>query len=314
MSFGGPEALGVHEVPTPEPDVGEVRIRVRAAAVSPTDTHVRVGTYGPVGEAPPYVPGMDAAGVVDAVGSSASSARDGELPWQVGDRVMAFALPHGPHGGAYAEYLVGPWQSMARIPMNADLVSASTLPMNGLTAYQALEKLALDPGQVLAITGAAGTLGSYTLALAKWAGLTVVADAAEADRPWLEESGADHVVPRGAGFVDAVRDLYPNGVDAVMDGAVLDATVVPAIRKGGKLATVRFWEGPEARGIETHVIRVRDEYRSHHKLDFLRARVEDGTLKLRVAGTLPAERASEAHRRLEAGGVRGRIVLAFDGV
>jgi NADPH2:quinone reductase len=310
--FGGPEALGVHEVPTPEPGPGEVRIRVRAAAVSPTDTHVRAGTRGPVRDAPPYVPGMDAAGVVDRVGPPTGA--DGGPPWAVGDEVMAFAVPQGPHGGAYVEYLVGPWQSMARIPRGTDLVAASTLPMNGLTAHQALEKLALSPGEVLAVTGAAGTLGSYTVALAKRAGLTVVADAADKDRARVEELGADHVLPRGDGFVAAVRDLYPDGVDAVVDAAVLDAAVVPAVRDGGSLATVRFWEGPQERGIRTHVVRVRDEYHSHEKLDFLRARVEDGTLRLRVADTVPAENAAEAHRRLEAGGVRGRLVITFDDV
>lgn len=312
--FGGPEALEVHEVPTPEPGPGEVRIRVRAAAVSPTDTHVRAGTYGPVREAPPYVPGMDAAGVVDRVGPPAGGGDNGASPWAVGDEVMAIALPHGPHGGAYAEYLVGPWRSMARVPRGTDLVAASTLPMNGLTAHQALEKLALSPGEVLAVTGAAGTLGGYTVALAKRAGLSVVADAAERDLASVAELGADHVLPRGEAFVDAVRDLYPDGVDAVVDAAVLDAAVVPAIRDGGGLATVRFWEGPRERGIQTHVVRVRDEYRSHEKLDVLRFRVEDGTLRLRVAGALPAEDAAEAHRRLEAGGVRGRLVLTFGDV
>jgi NADPH2:quinone reductase len=308
--FGGPEALKIHQVPIPQPGPGEVRIRVRAAAVSPTDTHVRAGTYGPIRDAPPYVPGMDAAGVVDLVGPPTAA-----MPrWKVGDAVMAFALPHGPHGGAYAEYLVGPSQSMARIPRDTDLVAASTLPMNGLTAHQALEKLALSPGEVLAVTGAAGTLGSYTVALAKRTGVTVVADAAEADRPWVESLGADHVLPRGDGFVEAVRALYPGGVDAVMDAAVLDSAAVPAIRDSGRLATVRFWEGPRARGIRTHVVRVREEYHSYRKLDFLRDRVEDGTLRLRVAETVPAENAAEAHRLLEAGGVRGRLVLTFGDV
>ncbi|MCC5698933.1 hypothetical protein LH612_37945, partial [Klebsiella pneumoniae] len=79
------------------------------------------------------------------------------------------------------EKLVGPWRSMARIPEGVDFAAASTLPMNGLTAYQALEKLDLSPGQTLAVTGAAGTLGGYVVQLAKHRGLTVVADAAEKD-------------------------------------------------------------------------------------------------------------------------------------
>lgn len=302
-TFGGPEELGVHEVPTPEPGPGEVRLRVKAAAVSPTDTHLVLGSYAKRLGEPPHVPGMDAAGVVDAVGP--------DCPWQVGDELMAIAVPTGPRGGAYVEQLVGPWQSMARIPAGTDLVAASTLPMNGLTAVQALEKLDVQPGEVLAVTGAAGTLGSYVVALAKRAGITVVADTSESDRPWLESLGADHVLPRGEAFVPAVREIYPDGVDAVVDAAVLNDAVLPALRDGGRLATVRYWKGADERGITTHVVSVGDEYLSHDKLADLAARVEDGTLELRVAGTVPAEEAAEAHRRLAKGGLRGRLVLTW---
>lgn len=301
--FGAPDALRGHEVPVPHPRVGEVRIRVRAAAVNPTDTHVRCGTYDTSGKVPPIVPGMDAPGVVDEVGP--------DTPWAVGDELMGIALPTGQHGGAYTEYLVGPWDSMARVPAGTTLVASSTLPMNGLTAHQALEKLDLRRGQTLAVTGAAGTLGSYTVALAKRAGVTVVADASEQDQEWVESLGADHIVPRGQGVADDIRARFPDGVDAVVDTAVLDEKMLPAIADGGQLATVRFWEAPAERGITTQVVRVRDEYRSHAKLDFLRQRVEDSTLALRVADTVAADDAAEAHRRLEAGGVRGRLVLIF---
>lgn len=299
--FGGPDALRCHDVPDPHPGKGEARIRVLAAAVNPTDTHVRCGTFGRLPKGPPYVPGMDAAGVIDEVGSG--------CPWEVGDEVMAIALPTGEHGGAYAEHLVGPWESMARIPSGCDAVAASTIPMNGLTAVQTLDALALVPGQVLAVTGAAGTLGSYIVALAKRAGLTVVADSADKDRSWVESLGADHVVPRGENVADAIRALFPHGVHRVADAAVLDTAIVPAIADHGRLATTRFWQGPNERGIKTHAVQVREEYRSHAKLNRVRALVEDGTLPVRVAGTLPAHRAPEAHQRLEAGGLRGRLVL-----
>jgi len=301
--FGGPDALRCHEAPDPHPGPGEARIRVLAAAVNPTDTHVRCGTFGRLQKGPPYLPGMDAAGVVDEVGTG--------CPWEVGDEVMAIALPTGEHGGAYAEFLVGPWESMARIPSGCDVFSASTLPMNGLTARHALDALALSQGEVLAVTGAAGTLGSYTVALAKGAGLTVVADAGDVDHPWVQSLGADYVVPRGDGVAEAIRKVFPHGVHGVVDAAVLGAAIVSAIAAHGRLATVRSWEGPDERGIKTHVVRVREEYRSHAKLDRLRVQAEDGTLRLRVAGTLSADQEPEAHRRLEAGGLRGRLVLRF---
>ncbi|MCD1145995.1 NADP-dependent oxidoreductase [Kocuria sp. LUK] len=301
--FGGPEALAVHEVPEPHPGPGEVRIRVRAAAVSPTDTVLRAGGQPMDGRTPPFVPGMDAAGVVDEVGEGSR--------WRPGESVMAIALPRGEHGGAYAEYLIAPDDSVARVPEGADLAAASTLPMNGLTALQILEVLDLEPEQVLAVTGAAGTLGNYVVELAKHEGLTVVADAADKDLELVESLGADHVVARGDDVAARIREFYPDGVDALVDAAVLDEKAAPAVRDGGGFATVRYWDGDPGRGITVHRIAVPREYRSGDKLDRLRRLVEDGVLSLRVAGTLPAEQAAEAHRLLEGGGVRGRLVLTF---
>ena len=302
-TFGGPEALEVLEAPEPHAGPGEVRIRVRAAAVSPTDTMLRSGAQDMGGLEPPYIPGMDAAGTVDEVGEGAG--------WQIGDEVMALALPRSERGGAYAEYLVAPADSVARIPGGIGLEAASTLPMNGLTAVQALEKLALAEGQVLAVTGAAGTLGNYLIQLAKEAGLTVVADAADKDAPLVAALGADYVVARGDDVADRIRELFPDGVDALADGAVLDAKAAGAVRDNGGFATFRGWNGEPGRGITVHPIWVREEYHSGAKLDRLRVLAEADLLSPRIADVLPAERAAEAHRRLEAGGLRGRIVLTF---
>lgn len=304
--FGGPEALAIHDVAEPHAGPGQVRIKVRAIAVSPTDTGVRTGGNTAVTEAkePPYVPGMDAAGVIDEVGDGAGFA--------IGDEVMAMALPAGEHGGAYVSLLVADADSVAHTPAGTGLEAASTLPMNGLTAMQALRRLDLQPGQVLAVTGAAGTLGGYTIQLAKHAGLTVVADFAEKDWQLIEETGADHLVPRGADVAQHIRALYPEGVDGLLDAAVQHEVALPAVKDGGGFATVRGFNGPTERGITIHQVSVPADYHSGGKLDGLRELVEAGQLTLRVADVLPAERAAEAHTRLEAGGVRGRLVLVFD--
>ncbi|WP_043447244.1 NADP-dependent oxidoreductase [Arthrobacter sp. L77] len=302
--FGGPEVLTVQDLPEPRPGQKEVRIRVRAAAVSPTDTNVRTGAYDMSQSEPPYMPGMDAAGVIDEVGEGST--------WSVGDEVMAIALPLGSYGGAYVEYLVAPDDSIARIPTNTTLEEAATLPMNGLTAVQILELAALQPGQVIAVTGGAGTLGNYTIQLAKQQGLVVITDAAPKDRPLVEGLGADHVLERGADLADRIREIFPDGVDAVADTALLHDDVVPALRDQGVFVSVRGWKGDRpTRGIRFEAVWVFDEYLSAAKLDGLRQAVEDGILTPRVADTLPAEDAPEAHRRLEAGGVRGRLVLTF---
>jgi NADPH2:quinone reductase len=301
--FGGPEVLTVQHLPEPHPGKEEVRIKVRAAAVSPTDTNVRTGAYDMSQSEPPYMPGMDAAGVIDEVGEGST--------WNVGDKVMAIALPLGQHGGAYAEYLIAPDDSIARIPAGTTLEEASTIPMNGLTAVQILELVALQPGQVIAVTGGAGTLGNYTIQLAKQQGLVVVADAAPKDRDLVQGLGADHVLDRGAGLADRIRGIFPDGVDAVADTALLHEDAVPALRDQGVFVSVRGWKGEPTRGIRFEAAWVFDEYHSAAKLDGLRQAVEDGILTPRMADTLPAEDAPEAHRRLEAGGVRGRLVLAF---
>jgi NADPH:quinone reductase len=304
--FGGPEALHVVELPEPVAGPGEVRIRVRAAAVNPTDTGLRSGARAAQLKdiPPPYVPGMDVAGVIDQIGDGVG----GEL--RAGDRVMAIVVPLGSHGG-YSEWVAVPAESVARVPAGATDEQAATLPMNGLTVRMALDLLGLEPGQTLAVTGAAGAVGGYAIQLAKADGLRVIADASAADERLVKELGADIVVARGDDVAERVRAALPEGADGLVDGAVLDELVIPAVRDGGKIATVRGFRGEEQRGITFHPVFVRSYAREQAKLDRLRQQAEDGQVTLRVARTLPAEQAAEAHRILEAGGTRGRLVLLF---
>lgn len=305
LDFGGPEMLRVVELPEPtEPGRGSIRIRVRAAAVNPADIAMR-SRRGPAQPAsPPYVFGMDAAGVIEQIGEGT------DTHLKVGDEVMAIVIPQGSYG-AYSEQVVVPVESVAPIPVGTTLPEAATLPMNGLTARLALDELALNPGNTLAVTGAAGALGGYTIQLAKSDGLTVIADASEADESLVRKLGADHVIRRGQDFGAQVRAIVPEGADAVLDCALLDDLVVPAVRDGGAIATVRGFQGEAQRGIVFHPVYVPKYARESEKLDRLRRQVEDGQLTLRVAKTFPAEHAADAHRMLEGGGVRGRLVLEF---
>lgn len=304
--FGGPEALHLVDVPAEPLGPGQVRVRVSAATVNPTDTYSRNGTYAqrdPVKEFP-YVPGMDVAGVLAEIGEGV------ELGIDVGEHVMGVVVPTGAHGG-YREDVVLPAASVARVPAGASDAAASTLPMNGLTARMALDAMALTPGQVLAVTGAAGAFGGYVVQLAKAEGLTVVADAKEEDEQLVRGLGADVVVRRGDGVADRIREQFPDGVDGLADGAVQDAAVLPAVKDGGAVATVRGYRGDGQRDLRVFPVMVRDYSEEPGKLDGLREQVEAGVLTLRVAQTFPAADAAEAHRRLEAGGVRGRLVLTF---
>jgi NADPH2:quinone reductase len=303
-TFGGHEVLKIVDLPEPHPGPGEVRIQVRAAAVNPTDTGLRAGASRSYLKSPaPHVPGMDAAGVIDEVGAGTD--------WAVGDEVMAVVSPVGPRGGAYASQIVVPADSVARIPSGSKFAAASTLPMNGLTARMSLDQLALRPGQTIGVTGAAGAYGGYVVQLAKADGLRVIADGSEADEALVAGLGADVVVRRGDDVAERIRHVVAEGVDGLADGALLDAKVLPAIRDGGGLAVVRGWSGPSERGITIHQTRVRDYLHHQAALDRLRQQVEEGALTVRVAAVMPAEQAVAAHRQLEAGGTRGRLVLEF---
>lgn len=305
LEFGGPEQLRVVEVPEPQAGPGEVRIRVHAAAVNPTDTGFRAGAYGarPGDHDAPWIPGADAAGVIDQVGEGTS--------WQVGDEVVAITVPASAHGGAYADQVVVPAEQVVRLPAGVDMVAGSTLLMNALTARLSLNAMNLRPGQTIAVTGAAGTYGGYVVQLAKADGLRVIADSKPADKELVRGLGADDIVARGADVAQRIREVVPDGVDAVADGAVQNEAVLPAVRDGGTVVTVRGWSGPAERGITVHSVMVYASAHRNHLLDRLRQQAEEGTITLRVARTFPAAQAADAHRLLEAGGVRGRIVLDF---
>ena len=304
--FGGPDALRVVELPDPQAGPGEVRIRVFAAAVNPTDTGLRSGARAAQLKdvPPPYVPGMDVAGVVDQIGPQTST------DLRPGDQVMAIVLPHGSHGG-YRELIALPAESVVRAPAGASHAQAATIPMNGLTTVAALDALGLTPGQTLAVTGAAGAVGGYAVELGRAVGLRIIADASEQDEQLVKDLGADIVVRRGPEFADRVRAVLPDGADGLVDAALLDELAAPAVRDGGRIATVRGFRGAEVRGITYHPVMVRTYAREHAKLDRLRQQAEAGQVTMRVARALPAERAAEAHRALEAGGTRGRFILEF---
>jgi NADPH:quinone reductase len=144
--FGGPEVLTVIDLPEPEPGPGEVRIRIHAVAVNPTDITFRSGARAAqlADRAGPYIPGMDAAGVVDKLGEDS----DGRLA--VGDRVIAYVIPFGPHGGSYAEKVVVAAASAVPAPAGASFPEASTLLLNATTARLSLDALALPPGATMA--------------------------------------------------------------------------------------------------------------------------------------------------------------------
>jgi NADPH:quinone reductase-like Zn-dependent oxidoreductase len=233
FTHGGPEVLQIVELPEVHAGPGQVRIRVHAATVNPTDTMARNGVRAEQQKAdpPPYVPGMS--------------------------------------HGAYREQIALDARSVVRAPVGKTHPEAATLPMNGLTARLSLDLLKLSPGQVIAVTGAAGAYGGYVIQLAKAEGLTVIADASEKDEKLVASLGADIVVRRGDDVASRIRGHFPQGVDGLADGAVLNELVIPAVRDGGAFTSVCGFQGIPQRNIHFTTTFVRSYAQEFEKLDRL---------------------------------------------
>ncbi|OLZ61461.1 NADP-dependent oxidoreductase [Amycolatopsis keratiniphila] len=301
--FGGPEVLEFAEVPVPSPGPGQVRVKVAAAGVNPVDAGTRSGFLTEAGIVPPREVlgiGWDVAGTVDAVG-------DGVSGFAIGDSVIGVQDRPSAALGTYAEFVVLDVDALAAAPRTASPAEAATLPLNGLTAVQALDLLDLPPGATVLVTGAAGAVGGYAVTLAKARGFRVVAVAGPADETVVQGFGAEIFVPRGDFLADRVRAVIPGGVDAVLDTALLGLEALDAVTNGGRFVVFAAGAAPiPLRGIKVEHVWIRADGAALAGLVDL---VDDGTLALRVADTLPLTEAVKAHERLATGGLRGRLVL-----
>ena len=304
--FGGPEVVRLMDLPTPRARAGEVVVRVAAATVNPTDTLMRAGKQAAmmVGLEPPFVAGMEFAGLVHEVGA-------GVTTLAVGQPVMGLVNPRRPERGAQAAYVVLPAGSAAALAPSADLVEASTVPMNGLTALMVIEALALPRGASVLVTGAAGAVGGYVVPLAKQAGLTVVADAKPQDVDLLRRLGVDEILPRGDGMDAALRARWPQGVEGLVDAALLGNRAAALVRDGGVAVTLRKANPIVDARLTVRHVSVTDRVNDGAALQRLAKLLQDGVLTPRVAVRLPAEEGAQAHRLVEQGGMRGRVVLTF---
>lgn len=290
--FGGPEVLHVAEVPVPEPGPGQIRVRVAASVLHPVDLMIRSGRFpAPLPTGLPYTPGWDVAGTADATGPAV----DGFAP---GDEVIGFSPWLRTTAGAHAEYVVLDADQLTAAPAGVPATEAATLPTNGLAAAQALDLLALPAGATVLVTGAAGQVGGFVLALARAAGLHATGLAGEGDRAFVESLGATFVP----------RSETPAGTfDAVVDLAVVGPSLLDLVRDGGGYVAASPPLRPEpVRGIRTYALEVESD---GARLADLVKLVTSGDIPLRVAGVYPFADAAAAHERLAAGGVRGGVVL-----
>ncbi|MET9607672.1 NADP-dependent oxidoreductase [Streptomyces sp. NPDC006512] len=302
-SAGGPEALEHVETEVPVTGAGRIRIRMEAAAVNPVDAATRSGALTGAGlMAPREVTGIgwDVAGVVEEIGP-------GVTGFAAGDRVIGLRDRLDVPLGTYAETVVLDAGAVARAPGSVSAQAAATLPLSGLTAWQALDLLGLSPGATVLVTGAAGGVGGFAVELAVERGLRVVGSAAAADEEFVRSRGARWFVPRDTDPAEGVRAVVPGGVDGALDAAVVGIAALGAVRNRGSFVSVVAGAAPVAlRGIRVAEVWVAAD---GAQLAGLSALVDAGRLTPRVAGVLPLARAAEAHRRLARGGLRGRLVL-----
>jgi NADPH:quinone reductase-like Zn-dependent oxidoreductase len=297
-AFGGPDALAIAERPDPVAGPGQVLVRIRAANVNPTDLGVRDGSVVKrmPDIAPPVVLGWDLAGEVVALGEGVSGLAPGQ-------RVLAMLYWPAMKGaiGAYSELLALDADLVVPTPDALDDPTAATIPLNALTADQALKIIDPAPGTTLLVTGASGAVGAFGAQLAVQRGLRVIAQAGRDDEDFVWSLGVEEVLPRDVDLT--AIDEVDNVLDAVPLGPVAATRMAP----GGTAVFTRGIEGEAPAGQCYEVVLVKPDRAA---LQRVVADVADGLLATRVAQVLPLADAPRAHELVEAGGTRGKIVLA----
>jgi NADPH:quinone reductase-like Zn-dependent oxidoreductase len=293
--YGEPEVLHLIELDEPEPGPGQVRLAVRAASVNPWDWKVRSGATAAFAPARfPHVPGIDVAGVVDAVGPDVTGLA-------AGDEVFGKAT-----GGSYAEVALARADAVTGKPAGLSWEVAAALPTAASTARHALDELAVTSGETLLVDGAAGSVGTLVVQLARRLGATVLGTAGPANQDHLRSLGATALV-YGDGLADRVRAAAPQGVDAALDAA----------GHGGLPVLVELAGGPG------RVVTLADPKAGELGVTFLGGEVPDlpgvlaqvgalaatGALTVPIARVHPLAEAAAAHRESQSGHARGKLVL-----
>ena len=312
--YGGPEVLRLEDLPVPEPGAGEARVKIAAVGVNFIDIYHRSGQYKGV---LPMTPGMEAAGIVDAVGPDVSDV-------QVGDRVV-YAMRQG----AYAEYAIVPATMLAPVPKSIDLHQAAAVMLQGMTAhYLTHSTYPLRPGEVALIHAAAGGVGLLLVQIAKRCGARVIGTVSTEEKAALaREAGADDIILYNQeDFSAAVRRLTDGvGVHVVYDsvGKTTFEGSLNCLRPRGYMVLFGQSSGavppfdPQVLNAKGslfltrpslgHYLLTRDEllWRAGDLFAWMAA----GELKVRIDTTYPLEQAAEAHRALASRATSGKLLL-----
>ncbi len=297
--FGGADRFELTELPEPHVGPDTLVVRVVAASLNPVDYKIREGYLrGLIDTTLPAVPGWDVAGVVEKAGLDTPE-------FAVGDEVLAYARADVVQHGSLAEFMPVPVRTAAPKPAGISFEQAASLPLAGLTAWQAIERSGLGEGATVLIHGAAGGVGSFGVQLAALRGARVVGTASTRNHDYLRSLGAEPV-EYGDGLIAQARAVAPGGFDVIIDfagGSSLDSTS-ELLREGGAVVSIA---DPRARSeFGGHYVWVRPDAA---QLTHLAQLVADGTLRTEIASTYSLDDAVAAYRELEEGHARGKIVV-----
>jgi len=298
---GGPEVLRYEDVEQPIPGAGEVRIRVAASAFNAADNGMRAG-FLPIPVVLPHVPGYDVSGTVEALGEGVGGLR-------TGDAVVGF-LPMERDGGA-AEYTIVPADRLVVAPTSIPLADAAALPSVALTAWQALfDDGDLQAGQRVLINGAGGVVGKYAIALARRAGVHVVATASPRSQDAVRAAGPDEIIDYTATDLLSAVDQQ---VDVLLNLAPIDperfTALVALVRDGGKVvSTTAFLATPsdEARGVSAATVFVLP---NRDRLTELVSLVDKGALQVEVTRRISLTELPALHAEAAAGRIPGKVIV-----
>lgn len=305
--LGGPEVLELKEIERPQPGPGELLVRVVCAGTNPVDAKLRQFGGGRRVTAP-VVLGYDVSGVVEAVGP-------GVTRFQPGDEVYYMLEVFGKQAGAYAEYNVVPESIVARKPAKLSHEEAAAVPLACGTAWEGIvRRLKVRPGETVLIHGGAGGVGSFAVQLAKACGARVIASAGGDNQETLKTLGVDVAVDHTQHDPAdvALQETAGEGVDAVFDtvGGELIARSIRATKPFGRMATILDPMGSLERlamkNLTLYGILITPDA---SRLEAMGRLIDQGRLRPLIDRVLPLAGVQEAHRRLDTGHGRGKIVL-----
>ncbi len=298
--FGGPDILKYEDAPQPIPAADEVLIKVYASGVNPVDTKIRAGQAQ--GKFPvdfPLIPGWDVSGEIEEVGSEI-------LNFRIGDEV--YSRPDLTRNGTYAEYVVVKANQVNHKPRSIDHDKSAAIPLAGITAWQGLFTHGqLENGQRVLIHGASGGVGTFAVQFAKWKGAYVIGTGSENNIDFLYELGADEVID----YRNEKFDEEVSNIDLVFDliGGDTQKRSLQVIKSGGRLVTTVKPENEQEAGSKNIHLEGFMALSLPGDLQQIADLVDSGKVKPVISEILPLEEAAEAHKKIEKGHIRGKIVL-----